>query len=55
MLAVLIIASYIMQVSLIITADYKLALCMDIICIAAINGLNHSVYAEKIVKIAEVE
>ena len=46
-LFVLISASYIMQISLIISGDYKLALCMNIICIFAIIGLNSTVYSEK--------
>lgn len=43
----LISASYIMQISLIISGDYKLALCMNIICIFAIIGLNSTIYSRK--------
>lgn len=46
-LILLISASYLMHISLIIAEDYKLALCMNIICIFAIVGLNSSIFSKK--------
>ena len=39
------IVSYVMQVSLILTTEYKLAMCMNIICVFSIMGLNNTVYS----------